>query len=83
MIEKELYGQLWDILVTLNAVNNTFTPFSAQDIKGVIAAKLKTKTNKDSKYLEQLYKLERMIRELRESFAAERSATLEDHGACS
>jgi len=83
MIEKELYGQLWDILVTLNAVNNTFTPFSAQDIKGVVAAKLKAKTNKDSKYLEQLYKLERMIRELRESFAAERSATLEDHGACS
>jgi hypothetical protein len=83
MTEKELYGQIWDILVTLNAVNNTFTPFSAQDIKGVIAAKLKAKTNKDSKYLEQLYKLERMIRELRESFAAERSATLEDHGACS
>lgn len=68
MTDKELYGQVWDILVTLNAVNNTFTPFSAQDIKGLIAAKLKAKTNKDSKYLEQLYKLEFMIRELRESF---------------
>jgi hypothetical protein len=75
MTDKELYGQVWDILVTLNAVNNTFTPFSAQDIKGLIAAKLKAKTNKDSKYLEQLYKLEGMIRELRESFDAERSAT--------
>jgi hypothetical protein len=75
MTDKELYGQVWDILVTLNAVNNTFTPFSAQDIKGLIAAKLKAKTNKDSKYLEQLYKLEVMIRELRESFDAERSAT--------
>jgi len=75
MTYKELYGQVWDILVTLNAVNNTFTPFSAQDIKGLIAAKLKAKTNKDSKYLEQLYKLELMIRELRESFDAERSAT--------
>jgi hypothetical protein len=68
MTDKELYGKVWDILVTLNAVNNTFTPFSAQDIKGLIAAKLKAKTNKDSKYLEQLYKLEGMIRELRESF---------------
>ena len=73
MTEKELYGQVWDILVTLNAVNNTFTPFSAQDIKGLIAAKLKAKTNKDPRYLEQLYKLESMIRELRESFAVERS----------
>ena len=68
MTDKELYGKVWDILVTLNAVNNTFTPFSAQDIKGLIAGKLKAKTNKDSKYLEQLYKLEGMIRELRESF---------------
>ena len=75
MTEKELYGQIWDILVTLNAVNNTFTPFSAQDIKGLIAAKLKAKTNKDPRHLEQLYKLESMIRELRESFDAERFAT--------
>ena len=75
MTEKELYGQVWDILVTLNAVNNTFTPFSAQDIKGLIAAKIKAKTNKDPRHLEQLYKLEGMIRELRESFDAERSAT--------
>jgi len=73
MADKELYGQLWDILVTLNAVNDTFTPFSAQDIKKVIAAKLKAKTDKEPKYLEQLYKLEGMIRELRESFAVERS----------
>ena len=73
MTDKELYGKVWDILVTLNAVNNTFTPFSAQDIKGLIAAKLKAKTDKEPKYLEQLYKLECMIRELRESFAVERS----------
>ena len=75
MTDKELYRQIWDILVTLNSVNNTFTPFSAQDIKGLIAAKLKAKTNKDPRHLEQLYKLEGMIRELRESFDAERSAT--------
>jgi hypothetical protein len=75
MTDKELYGQVWDILVTLNAVNNTFTPFSAQDIKGLITAKLKAKTNKDPRHLEQLYKLESVIRELRESFDAERSAT--------
>jgi len=78
MAEKELYGQLWDILVALNAVNNTFTPFSAQDIKGVIATKLVAKTNKDSKYLEQLYKLERMIREMRESFDRAKPALKED-----
>jgi hypothetical protein len=75
MTEKELYGQLWDILVSLNAVNNTFTPFSAQDIKGVIAAKLKAKTDKEPKHLEQLYKLEGMIRELRESFAEVKPST--------
>ena len=75
MTDKELYRQIWDILVTLNSVNNTFTPFSAQDIKGLIAAKIKAKTNKDPRHLEQLYKLEGMIRELRESFDAERSAT--------
>jgi len=84
MADKELYGQLWDILVTLNAVNDTFTPFSAQDIKKVIAAKLKAKTDKEPKHLEQLYRLECMIRELRESFAVERStpSVSEDHGAC-
>jgi hypothetical protein len=49
-------------------VNSIFTPFSAQDVKKVIAGKLNSKTNKDSKYLEQLYKLEAMIHELRESF---------------
>ena len=73
MADKELYGQVWDILVTLNAVNDTFTPFSAQDIKRLIAAKLKAKTDKEPKHFEQLYKLESMIRELRESFAVERS----------
>jgi|APCry1669192319_1035405.scaffolds.fasta_scaffold39284_2 hypothetical protein len=88
MTEKELYGQVWDILVTLNAVNNTFTPFSAHDIKTLIAAKLKAKTPKDSKYLEQLYRLEGMIRELRESFNNVKSGTAnpsvsEEHGACS
>jgi len=88
MTEKELYGQVWDILVTLNAVNNTFTPFSAHDIKTLIAVKLKAKTPKDSKYLEQLYRLEGMIRELRESFNNVKSGTAnpsvsEEHGACS
>ena len=88
MTEKELYGQVWDILVTLNAVNNTFTPFSAQDIKTLITTKLKAKTPKDSKYLEQLYKLEGMIRELRESFNIVKTATTthsasEERGACS
>ena len=73
MADKELYGQVWDILVTLNAVNDTFTPFSAQDIKRLIAAKLKAKTEKEPRHLEQLYRLEGMIRELRESFAVERS----------
>jgi hypothetical protein len=68
MADKELYEKLLDTLVTLHSVNMTFTPFSAQDIKGVIAAKLKAKTSKEQKYLEHLYKLEKMIRELRELF---------------
>ena len=42
--------------------------YNARRSKGVIAAKLKAKTNKDSKYLEQLYTLEGMIRELRVLF---------------
>ena len=63
---ETLYPQILDILVTLNAVNNRFTPFSAQDIKKLIAAKLKVK--KEPAELQHLYKLEAMIRELRESF---------------
>jgi hypothetical protein len=63
-----LYSQILDILVTLNAVNNRFTPFSAQDIKKLIAAKLKAKTQKEPADLQHLYKLEAIIRELRESF---------------
>ena len=63
-----LYSQILDILVTLNAVNTRFTPFSAQDVKKLIAAKLKAKTQKEPADLQQLYKLEAMIRELRESF---------------
>ena len=57
-------------------MNSIFTPFSAQDVKGVIAAKLVAKTNKDSKYLEQLYKLEGMIHALRESFDKAKSTLL-------
>lgn len=63
-----LYSQILDILVTLNAVNTRFTPFSAQDVKKLIAAKLKAKTQKEPADLQQLYKLEAMIRELRQSF---------------
>ena len=64
---ETLYQQILDILVTINAVNNRFTPFSAQDIKKLIAAKLKTKKQKEPVDLQHLYKLEGMIRELRES----------------
>jgi len=67
-IMDTLYPQILDILVTLNAVNNRFTPFSAQDIKKLIAAKLKAKKEKEPEHLQHLYKLEAMIRELRESF---------------
>ena len=65
---ETLYPQILDILVTLNAVNNRFTPFSAQDIKKLIAANLKAKKLKEPADLQHLYKLEAMIRELRESF---------------
>ena len=65
---ETLYPQILDILVTINAVNNRFTPFSAQDIKKLIAAKLKAKKQKEPAELQHLYKLEGMIRELRESF---------------
>ena len=65
---ETLYPQILDILVTINAVNNRFTPFSAQDIKKLIAAKLKAKKQKEPAELQHLYKLEAMIRELRESF---------------
>jgi len=75
MTEKDLYGQFLDVLVTLSAVNTTFTPFSAQDMKGLIAAKLNAKTAKEPKYLEHLYKLERMIGELRELFAQVKAST--------
>jgi hypothetical protein len=69
MADDTLYPQLHDVIITLDAANKLFTPFSAQDIKDLITAKIKAK-KKTPMRLEKLYKLEEMIRDLRETFDA-------------
>ena len=67
MADDTLYPKLHDVIITLDAANKLFTPFSAQDIKELIAATMKAK-KKTPAGLSKLYTLEAMIRELRETF---------------
>ena len=62
MTDHKLYEKILDITIVLRDVHDLFRPSSAQDIKKLIASKMKPKA------LEQLYLLEKMITELRETF---------------
>lgn len=67
MTDHKLYEKILDITIALRDVHDLFRPSSAQDIKKLIASKMKAK-KKEPKALEQLYLLEKMITELRETF---------------
>ena len=63
-----LYTKVLDTLLTLRDTAEHFKIRSAHDIKKLIKTKLEAKTLKEPKDLGELYKLEKMISELRHKF---------------
>lgn len=70
MAHDVLYNKLLNILIILRDTQEHFKPYSATDIKKLIQSKVGAKTMKEPKALGELYKLETMIHELRETFLA-------------
>jgi hypothetical protein len=68
--DAKLYEKLFDIFLTLRDLRERFQCYSAADINRLIAAKMKAKTLREPAALGELYRLETMIRELRESMEA-------------
>ena len=66
MTDHKLYEKILDTLLTLRDTAEHFRIRSAQDIKKLIAAKLKAV--REPKDLQLLYKLEEMIGDLRKTF---------------
>jgi hypothetical protein len=67
-MSDDLYTKILDTLLTLKYTAEHFKIRSAQDIKKLIKAKMTAKTLKEPKDLGELYKLEEMIRGIREEF---------------
>jgi hypothetical protein len=65
--ENDLYPKILDTLLVLKDVSYQFQTYSANDIKKLIATKIKAK-KRGPKDLDALYNLEAMIRTIRESF---------------
>jgi hypothetical protein len=70
--EHKLYEKILDILLVLRETQKRFQPYSANDIKKVIASKMKS-VHKDPPDLRELYKLEEMIFNLRTSMELAKS----------
>jgi hypothetical protein len=66
--DPKLYEKLFDIFLQLRDTRERFKTYSAPDINKLIAAKLKSKTQKEPAALQELYTLEKMITELRHTF---------------
>ena len=66
----KLYDKLFDTLLALRDARERFQCYSAADINRLIAAKMKAKSLREPAALAELYKLETMIRDLRESMEA-------------
>ena len=67
------YEKILNVFLSLRDTHLQFKFYSAQDIKKLIEAKMKSKTLKEPKALQPLYELEIMIRELREGLEIEKS----------
>lgn len=65
--DHKLYEKILDIKLVLRDLQDEFKTYSAQDIKKLIAAKLKS-IKKGPAALQELYRLEAMISELRQTF---------------
>jgi len=65
--DHKLYEKIIDIKLVLRDLQDEFKTYSAQDIKKLIAAKLKS-IKKEPAALQELYRLEAMITALRQAF---------------
>jgi len=77
-MEDKLYYQILDTMLVLRDTADLYKTYSANDIKSLIAAKLKAK-KKEPKDLQSLYNLETMIRTIRESFIVAKNETNTDN----
>jgi hypothetical protein len=64
--DHKLYEKFFDMKLVLRDLQDQLKTYSAQDIKKLIAAKLKNK--REPAHLQELYRLEAMITELRRAF---------------
>ena len=71
-VEDKLYHELFDMILLLRDVAFEFKCYSANDIKKLIASKMKAV--REVKALKQLYQLEEAIGALRSSFSAAKAA---------
>lgn len=69
--EDKLYGEILDMMLLLRDVAYEFKCYSANDIKKLIASKMKAV--REVKALKQLYQLEEVIGSLRSSFVSARA----------
>jgi hypothetical protein len=65
-VDHKLYEKILDMMLVLRDLQEGFKTYSANDIKKLIAAKLKNK--REPATLQELYRLEAMITELRQTF---------------
>ena len=73
--DTKLYEKLLDIFLSLRDLRDYFQCYSANDIKKLIASKMKMKTLHEPAALQKLYMLETAIRNLRESMEMSRVAS--------
>jgi hypothetical protein len=74
--DHKLYEKILDVILILRDTRELFHPYSAQDIKKLIAAKMKN-VQREPPNLRELYRLEAMITDLRLSMKAAK----EEHDA--
>ena len=67
--DYKLYEKILDVILVLRDTHLQFHPYSAQDIKKLIAAKMKN-VRREPATLQSLYKLEAMLTDLRLSMNA-------------
>lgn len=67
--DPKLYEKILDTFLVLRDVSDRFKTYSARDINALIASKMRMKTDREQIHLQQLYRLEAMIKDVRESMA--------------
>jgi hypothetical protein len=65
-VDHKLYEKILDMMLVLRDLQEGFKTYSANDIKKLIAAKMKNK--REPAVLQEVYRLEAMITELRLTF---------------